>query len=191
MATSGGVCGGKGPAQGEQPTGGRSPDTEPGYCVDLAGGCALGEERVQTARRSTFDPREEPGALVAHAGICAGGGVTWGLRLRNVHPVLTSNAWDDVAFSLTEQDRHLGIRPVSQLNTQPMVSPVNASRRPSRDAAHHSGPELLARLCSVVDFHLLSFASLSWRSPSWVIHSRHFRHDQTGSGIRGSAEAGR
>jgi hypothetical protein len=30
---------------------------------------------------------------------------------------------------------HLGIRPVSQLNTWPVVSPVNASRRPSR------GPE--------------------------------------------------
>src|SRR5229473_5263312 len=44
--------------------------------------------------------------------------------------------WDDVAFSSTEGDRHLGIRPVSQLNTWPVVSPVNASRRPSRDAAH-------------------------------------------------------
>ena len=28
------------------------------------------------------------------------------------------------------------LRPVSQLNTWPVVSPVNASRRPSRDAAH-------------------------------------------------------
>ncbi len=35
--------------------------------------------------------------------------------------------------------------PVSQLNTQLMVSPVNASRQPSRTAAHHSGPEWLAR----------------------------------------------
>src|SRR5712672_2606211 len=32
----------------------------------------------------------------------------------------------------TERDRHLGIRPVSQLNTRPVVSPVNASRLPSR-----------------------------------------------------------
>src|ERR1019366_5407720 len=40
--------------------------------------------------------------------------------------------WDDVAFSSTERDRHLGIRPVSQLNTWPVVSPVNASRLPSR-----------------------------------------------------------
>src|SRR5262249_33550011 len=48
-------------------------------------------------------------------------------------------SWADVAFSSAERDRHLGIRPVSQLNTWPVVSPVNASRRPSRDAAHHSG----------------------------------------------------
>ncbi len=43
-----------------------------------------------------------------------------------------SLAWDDVAFSSAERDQHLGIRPVSQLNTQPMVSPVNASRLASR-----------------------------------------------------------
>ncbi len=49
-----------------------------------------------------------------------------------------------------------------------MVSPVNASRQPSRTAAHHSGSERLARPYSAADFHLLSFASLSWRSPSWV-----------------------
>ena len=55
-------------------------------------------------------------------------------------------------------------KPVSQLNTQPMVSPVNASRQPLRTAAHHSGPERLASPYSVEDFHLLSFASLSWRS---------------------------
>src|SRR5712692_10955925 len=36
------------------------------------------------------------------------------------------------AFSSAERDRHLEIRPVSQLDTQPMVSPVNASRLPSR-----------------------------------------------------------
>src|ERR1700730_3414972 len=41
-------------------------------------------------------------------------------------------AMEDVAFSFSEQDRHLGIRPVSQLNTWPVVSPVNASRLPSR-----------------------------------------------------------
>ena len=56
-------------------------------------------------------------------------------------------------------------RPVSQLNTQPMVSPVNASRLPSRAAAHHSGPKWLAKPCFVENFHLLSFASLSWRTP--------------------------
>jgi uncharacterized membrane protein len=36
-------------------------------------------------------------------------------------------------------------KPVSQLNTQPMVSPVNASRQASRTAAHHSVPERLAK----------------------------------------------
>jgi hypothetical protein len=67
--------------------------------------------------------------------------------------------WDDVAFSSTEGDRHLGIRPVSQLNTWPVVSPVNASRRPSRDAAHHSGSGRMASPYPVGDFHLLFFAS--------------------------------
>ena len=78
-------------------------------------------------------------------------------------PYSPSVAWDDVAFS---SEKWIGTseRPVSQLNTQPMVSPVNASRQPSRTAAHHSGPERLARPYSAVDFHLLSFASLSWRS---------------------------
>src|SRR5499427_4002127 len=54
-------------------------------------------------------------------------------------------SWADVAFSSAERDRHLGIRPVSQLNTWLVVSPVNASRRPSRDAAHHSGLRRLAK----------------------------------------------
>src|SRR5260370_15125808 len=67
--------------------------------------------------------------------------------------------WDDVAFSSTEGDRHLGIRPVSQLNTWPVVSPMNASRRPSRDAAHHSGSGRMASPYPVGDFHLLFFAS--------------------------------
>src|SRR6516165_7776025 len=68
--------------------------------------------------------------------------------------------WDDVAFSSAERDRHLGIRPVSQLHTWPVVSPVNASRRPSRDAAHHSGLGRLASPYPMGDFHLLFFASL-------------------------------
>ncbi len=37
-------------------------------CVDPIGGCAPGDECVQTVHRLTFDPREEPGALAAHAG---------------------------------------------------------------------------------------------------------------------------
>src|ERR1700692_2255345 len=79
-----------------------------------------------------------------------------------------STSWDDVAFSSTEGDRHLGIRPVSQLNTWPVVSPVNASRRPSRDAAHHSGSGRMASPYPMGDFHLLFFASFSWRTLSWV-----------------------
>ena len=43
------------------------------YHVDPNAGCASSVERVKTAPRQTFDPREEPGALAAHAGICAGG----------------------------------------------------------------------------------------------------------------------
>src|ERR1035441_4873474 len=76
--------------------------------------------------------------------------------------------WDDVPFSSSERDRHLGIGPVSQLNTWPAVSPVNASRRPSRDAAHHSGSGRLARPYPVKDFHLLFFASFAWRTRLWV-----------------------
>ena len=83
----------------------------------------------------------------------------WGLRLREVPSLQASCAGTDVAFSSAVRDRHLGIRPVSQLNTQPVVSPVNASRRPSRDAAHHSGPGRLAKPYPVEDLHLLSFAS--------------------------------
>ena len=59
--------------QGKQPTGGRGSDTEPRYHVDSIGGCAPDCMRVQSRVPPTFDPREEPGALAAHAGICAGG----------------------------------------------------------------------------------------------------------------------
>src|SRR6202158_3508846 len=40
-----------------------------------------------------------------------------------------------------------------------VVSPVNASRRPSRDAAHHSGSGRMASPYPMGDFHLLFFAS--------------------------------
>jgi len=39
---------------------------------------------------------------------------------------------EDVAFPETELGRHLEIGPVSQLNTQPVITPVNASRLASR-----------------------------------------------------------
>jgi hypothetical protein len=60
-------------------------------------------------------------------------------------PMQAATSWADVAFSSAERDRHLESRPVSQLNTWPVVAPVNASRRPSRDATHHSGSGWLAR----------------------------------------------
>ena len=78
-------------------------------------------------------------------------------------PCSPSNARDNVAFS-SEKWISTSERPVSQLNTQPIVSPVNASRLSSRAAAHHSGPKRLAKPYFVENFHLLSFASLSWRS---------------------------
>jgi len=68
-------------------------------------------------------------------------------------------SWADVAFSSAVRDRHLGIRPVSQLNAWPVVSPVNASRHPSRNTVHHSGSGRLAIPYPMVDFHLLFFAS--------------------------------
>ena len=75
---------------------------------------------------------------------------------------------------ISERDRHLEVRPISQLNTQPVVSPVNASRVPSRVPAHHSGPRRWARPYLVEDFHLLSFAGLSWRTRFWVGGDRPF-----------------
>jgi hypothetical protein len=79
-------------------------------------------------------------------------------------------AMGDVAFSSSERDRHLGIGPVSQLNTWPVFSPVNASRRPSRDAAHHSGSGWLARPSPWGTFTSYSLPA-SWRTPSWVKNS--------------------
>src|ERR1700681_3767550 len=52
-----------------------------------------------------------------------------------------------------------GLPGAPQLNTWPVVSPVNASRRPSRDAAHHSGSGRMASPYPMGDFHLLFFAS--------------------------------
>src|ERR1700682_2686209 len=92
-----------------------------------------------------------------------------------------STSWDDVAFSSTEGDRHLGIRPVSQLNTWPAVSPVNASRRPSRYAAHHSGSGRMASPYPMGDFHLLFFASFLAHSD--LGHSRRSDRRPVTSGL--------
>jgi hypothetical protein len=55
--------------QGEQPLGGCGSDTEPKYRVDPNNGCASDDERPKSLIITTTDPREEPGALAAHAGI--------------------------------------------------------------------------------------------------------------------------
>jgi hypothetical protein len=65
--------GGKGLTRGKQPTGGRGSDTEPRCHVDPIGGSAPERMQFQNHVPPTFDPREEPGALAAHARICAGG----------------------------------------------------------------------------------------------------------------------
>src|SRR6202051_4545764 len=71
-----------------------------------------------------------------------------------------STSWDDVAFSSTEGDRHLGIRPVSQLNTWPVASPVNASRLPSRAEPRASlGVGAAGSAFFLGGFHLLFFFS--------------------------------
>src|SRR5205807_9529391 len=74
------------------------------------------------------------------------------------------SAYDDVAFSSTVGVRHLGIRPVSQLNTWPVFAPVIASRRPSRDAAHHSGSGRMAGPYPMGDF-------TSFSLPAFLAHS--------------------
>src|SRR5229473_3597772 len=51
----------------------RGSDTEPSRHVDPIGGCAPERMQFQNHVPPTFDLREEPGALAAHAGICAGG----------------------------------------------------------------------------------------------------------------------
>jgi hypothetical protein len=66
------VVEGRASPEGEQPTSGRGSDAEPSSHVDPIGGCAPDRRRCHTVGQPTFDPREEPGALAAHAGICAG-----------------------------------------------------------------------------------------------------------------------
>src|SRR5262245_56899338 len=71
---------------------------------------------------------------------------------------------EDVAFRPTERRQHLEIRPVSQLHTQPVVSPVNASSSALRLALASLGAGGLARPYAVKDSHLLSFRQLAWRT---------------------------
>ena len=92
-------------------------------------------------------------------------------------------SWADVAFSSAERDRHLGSRPVSQLHTWPVVSPVNASRRPSRDAAHHLGSGWLARPSPWGTFTSYSLPA-NWRTLLRV-------NNRLGMGAGGSARSRR
>jgi hypothetical protein len=71
--------------------------------------------------------------------------------------------------SLQRNEIGLGIRPVSQLNTWPVVSPVNASRRPSRDAAHHSGSGRMASPYPRGGLPPPILCQLSWRTPFRVL----------------------
>ena len=66
------VVEGRASPKGKQPTNGRGSDAEPSSHVDPIGGCAPAADGFYPFA-STVDPREEPGALAAHAGICAGG----------------------------------------------------------------------------------------------------------------------
>src|ERR1700751_3318488 len=68
---------------------------------------------------------------------------------------------------VSELDRHLEIGPVSQLDTWPVVSPVNPSPRPSRDAVHHLGSGRLAMPSPRGDLRLLFFASKTGALAEW------------------------
>ena len=63
---------------------------------------------------------------------------------------------------------------------------MNASRRPSRDVAHHSGSGRLAIPYPVKDSHLLFFASFAWRTPSRVIRYR-FGRDRLSTNVRSAS----
>src|SRR5260370_7185431 len=65
-------------------------------------------------------------------------------------------------------------------------SPVNASRRPSRDAAHHSGSGRMASPYPMGDFHLLFFASFLAHSESGQSH--HFGSLPPTSGLPPTAD---
>ena len=74
---------------------------------------------------------------------------------------------EDVAFPETELGRHLEIGPVSQLNTQPVITPVNASRLASR-------PETRASLRAGAIGYILPREGLAppILSPTCLAHSQ-------------------
>jgi hypothetical protein len=99
-------------------------DTEPSCHVDPIGGCAPDCTRRQTAGRQTFDRREEPGALAAHAGICAGGeekssSLPRRWRRRGSHPRQTKFlCLCDPAFFAQKQQRSQWTRVQLDFETQ-------------------------------------------------------------------------
>jgi hypothetical protein len=65
--------------------------------------------------------------LSSAPGVCRASSMTDGPMPRTDASSGASPSARSYAFRPTERCQHLGIRPVSQLNTQPVVSPVNAS----------------------------------------------------------------
>ena len=86
--------------------------------------------------------------------------------------------WDDVAFSSTERDRHLGIGPVSQLNTWPVVA--ESARGIAPRAALRSGLDTLASSGSCHHWKATAFRremgllpppnGFGWPAPTSVTH---------------------
>ena len=70
-----------------------------------------------------------------------------------------------VAFPLTQQGRPRR-ELISELNTQPGLSPVNASMSGLPHTTHHSGPRRLAKSYLVRNLHSLQSSGLCWRTVS-------------------------
>jgi hypothetical protein len=99
-------------------------------------------------------------------------------------PRITRASVDRYSFTVTDF-HHLppaGLPGAPQLNTWPVVSPVNASRRHSGDAAPHSG---LGRLASPFPWGTFTSYSLplSWRTQRWANSGPLQRSKGVGSSI--------
>ena len=85
-------------------------------------GCCLHEPVRHACRTGMRPPRFQRKDVFTCMGSTTARGSSSASHLRG----------EDVAFPETELGRHLEIGPVSQLNTQPVITPVNASRLASR-----------------------------------------------------------